>query len=238
MPYAGSSASTSVTVTKVDVTLSTDRTYVTPGDRVTMTAKVTINGSPLSGVNVSFYFVDSFMLYLTSKSTDATGTASVVYTVPWDVGGTVLPCKRGYLQAKVEYAGASYWSNKVDFVVAYPTRLSISTDKSTYAPGETVTVSVKLEYNDRDTWKPLANQTVTITAFDTSRTVTTGSDGTAKTTFTAPQQTGTYTIAASYGGTLAAPALGLTTRDAVVAALTLLPLLLSTGAMLVSMARG
>jgi uncharacterized protein YfaS (alpha-2-macroglobulin family) len=167
-----------------------------------MRATVKVNGSPASGVRVAFYFLDGFMYYIADATTDATGAANYIWTVPWDIGAAVLPCSRGYLQAAAEVGGERFWSNKVSFAVAYPTRLSISTDKDTYTPGSTVTVTVLLEYNDRDTWRPLANQTVTITAFGTSKSVTTGSDGKASTTFTAPSQSGSYTILASYAGTL------------------------------------
>jgi hypothetical protein len=202
MPIAGSSASKTVTVATVSVTLETDRSFALPGDRVTMRVTVKVDDSPASGVRVAFYFLDSFMYYIADATTDATGVANYIWTVPWDIGGAVLPCTRGYLQAAAEVGGARFWSNKVSFAVAYETRLSLSTDKDTYTPGSTVTATVLLEYNDRGTWKPLANQTVTITAFGTSKSVTTGSDGKASTTFTAPSQTGSYTISASYAGTL------------------------------------
>jgi len=202
MPIAGSSASKTIAVASVSVTLETDRSFALPGDRVTMRVTVKTDGSPASGVRVSFYFLDSFMYYIADATTDATGVANYIWTVPWSIGGAVLPCSRGYLQAAAEVGGVRFWSNKVSFAVAYPTRLSLSTDRDTYTPGSTVTVTVLLEYNDSGTWKPLANQTVTITAFGASKSVTTGSDGKASTTFTAPTQSGSYTITASYAGTL------------------------------------
>jgi uncharacterized protein YfaS (alpha-2-macroglobulin family) len=202
MPIAGSSASKTVTVASVSVTLETDRSFALPGDRVTMRATVRVDGNPARGVRVAFHFLDSFMYYIADATTDATGAANYIWTVPWDFGGAVLPCTRGYLQAAAEVSDARFWSNKVSFAVAYPTRLSLSTDRDTYAPGSTVTATALLEYNDRGTWKPLANQTVTITAFGASKSVTTGSDGKASTTFTAPTQSGSYTISASYAGTL------------------------------------
>jgi len=74
------------------------------------------------------------------------------------------------------------------------------TDKDSYPPGATITVTVLLEYNDAGTYKPLAGKTVSISFAGTSKTATTGTDGKATTTFNAPTTPGTYTVSASYAG--------------------------------------
>jgi len=215
MPYASASGSKSVSVYAVSVSISADRSAAKVGDTVTFTVTVTQDSAARAGdyVYVQIYIPEkNAWVTIGTGTTGSDGKATVRWTVPWSV--TVdsyeakLPCSRFSFRA-YDYTLGMASGNTVSIDIVHPTRLTVSTDKDAYLPGQTVTVTVKLEYNYKDTWYPLGGASVTISAFGTTRTVTTGGDGTASTTFTAPSQSGTYTITATYAGLL-----GLTARAA------------------------
>jgi hypothetical protein len=229
---AGSRGSKAIFVLEVKVTLTVDKSAAVPGGSVTMKATVTVSGSPARGVSVLFYYLDSFSHLIGEATTDESGVATYTWTVPWDIGGALLPCTRGYLQAEAVIEGLRYRSNRVSFAVAYPTRLTVTTDKTKYLPGAPVHISILLEYNDRDTWRPLANQTVYVTAFGITYGLITDSEGKASMSCTAPWTPGMYWISGNYVGTagiasayaqatlaVARPALGIAGIAALAAAL-------------------
>jgi hypothetical protein len=208
VPYASASGSKSVTVLSVTVRFDATNKDVKPGDLTTFSGVVLVDSSPGVSRSVSIQIsIGGTWREITRVTTNPYGAFTYTWTVPWTVDTTKLPCNSWSFRAVDVSSGTA--SDTITITVRYPTRLSVSTDKDQYAPGDTVTVTVLLEYQDSDgNWKPLAYKSVTITAFGTSKTVTTGSDGKASTTFTAPSTPGTYTIQATFaGGTLAfAPA--------------------------------
>jgi hypothetical protein len=196
-----------VTVQSVTVRFDATNKTVKPGDQTTFTGVVLIDSSPGVSRSVSIQInVGGTWTEVARTTTNPYGAFSYTWTVPWTVGTTKLPCNSWSFRAVDVSSGQP--SGTITITVYYPTDLTVSTDKSAYATGETVTVTVTLKYLDSDgLWKPLANQYVTVTAFGTTKTAgPTGSDGTAKVTFTAPSTTGTYTITASFAGTTAAAA--------------------------------
>jgi uncharacterized protein YfaS (alpha-2-macroglobulin family) len=199
VPYTSATEYRSITVQALSVTLTVDKSWVPVGGVLYFRATVRSDGNPVPNKEVRFYIATDGLLWIGTATTGSDGVASLTWTVPWYVGTLKLPCTR---QSFVAYAvPESVASNSVTVAIAYPTRLTVTTDKSTYTPGETIQVTVKLEYNDEGTWKPLVGKSVTV-SLDTlqSKTVTTGSDGTASTTLTAPTTPGSYTVRASYGG--------------------------------------
>lgn len=200
MPYASVSRSKSVTVLSVTVRFDATNKDVVPGDKTTFSGVVLIDSSPGVSRSVSIQInIGGTWKEITRVTTNPYGAFTYTWTVPWTVDTTKLPCNSWSFRAVDVSSGTA--SDTITITVRYPTRLSVSTDKDQYAPGDTVTVTVLLEYQDSDgNWKPLAYKSVTITAFGTSKTVTTGSDGKASTTFTAPSTPGTYTITTSYAG--------------------------------------
>jgi uncharacterized protein YfaS (alpha-2-macroglobulin family) len=195
-----------VVVLAYKLTLSVDKGLAKPREAVTFTAKLTADTSPVAGATVEFYIMNPYGtpdVRIGSATTGSDGSASYAWTVPFYVdfrqGRAQLGCNTWVFYAY--YPGAVIYSDTVSVKVANPTRLALATDKDSYRAGETVVVTVKLEYEyPADTWNPLAGKTVTITAFGTSKSVTTGSDGSASTSFTAPSTPGTYTITASFAG--------------------------------------
>jgi uncharacterized protein YfaS (alpha-2-macroglobulin family) len=193
--------------------LSRDKDYVRTGEAINFMATLTVDSNPVSGATIEFYIYNVFdgvvwRAKIGSATTDSSGVAKLSWTAPFKVTFTnpagesatfTIPCSEWYFYAYCPAYGVS--STDVRAKVGYWTRLSVSTDKDSYRPYETVKVTVKLEYqSDEGVWSPLPNQTVTISAFGVSKNVTVGTDGTASTTFTAPSASGTYTITASYGG--------------------------------------
>ena len=207
MPYASVSKSASVTVQSVTVRFDATNKTVKPGDQTTFSGAVLIDSSPGVSRTVSIQIsIGGTWTEITKVTTNPYGAFSYSWTVPWTVGTTKLPCNSWSFRAVDVSSGAA--SSAITITVYYPTDLTVSTDKSTYAAGDPVTVTVTLKYLDSDgIWKGLANQNVTVSAFGASKTAgPTGSDGTAKVTFTAPSTTGTYTITASFAGTTATAA--------------------------------
>jgi hypothetical protein len=192
----------------VKVTLDASPKDVVPGNLVTFSGGVQIDSYPGANRDVSVQInVGGAWTEIFRVRTNNYGGFSQSWTVPWTVAGSKLPCNTWSFRAVDVSSGTV--SNTVSVTVRYPTRLSVSTDRDQYPPNATVTVTVLLEYQDADgTWKPLAGKTVSVTAFGATKSVTTGTDGKASTTFTAPSTPGTYTIQATFaGGTLAfAPA--------------------------------
>jgi uncharacterized protein YfaS (alpha-2-macroglobulin family) len=147
---------------------------------------------------------------LTSGTTDSSGTFTYRWTVPWKLyyGGAPynVPCTTW--RAELCDSASGVCSPSVNIAVAYPTALSISTDKDTYTAGDKISVVAKLVYaNDVSSQNPLPGATITFQLIDasTGETVatafaTTDANGVASTTFTAPSKTGSYNVKATFGG--------------------------------------
>jgi hypothetical protein len=209
MPYTSSSGSKNIKVMGISLSLTASKSWGVPGDQIVFIATLTGDGVPLSGEYVEFAISNGRWVVIGGANTDDLGKARLTWTIPWTADTLKLPCNKWNIQAKHWVSGTL--SNAVSVAVAYPTRLTVMTDKDSYPPGATITATALLEYNDTGTYKPLAGKTVSISFAGTSTTATTGTDGKATVTFKAPTTPGTYTVSASYAGEGIPTALGTAT---------------------------
>jgi adhesin/invasin len=216
MPYASASAERTITVQTVQnvvVSLTVDNDKPTAQQTITFTGRVTLDTTtPGANRSVNLYIVhpNYTAIRLTSGTTDSSGTFTYRWTVPWKVSsGTTtyyVPCTTW--RAELCDSASGVCSPSVNIAVAYPTALSISTDKDTYTAGDKISVVAKLVYaNDVSSQNPLPGATITFQLIDVSTgstvataSATTDANGVASTTFTAPSKAGTYSIKATFGG--------------------------------------
>jgi hypothetical protein len=200
MPYNPASATKSITVQKVTVTLAiTPSPPWTAGQAITLTATVLTDSSPWAGRTVNFrIYYDANVITIGSKTTGSDGKATLSYTIPWKIGTVTIPCKTVYFDC-VEYE-TSTASSPISGKVAFPTRISISAPDSVIV-NQYFTISGMLEYqSDSGVWSGLGGKTVSLFYNGTKiADVTTGSDGSYSKS-TAISSPGTYTLKASYGG--------------------------------------
>jgi len=205
MPYSSASATKSITVKSVTVSLSVSPSAPwKAGQTIRLSGLVTINGSAGEGRTVEIYLYSQLgFARLGSVTTGIDGSYSFTWTIPWTVtitpAGTVtVPCKSWSFYAKD--VGSGVQSPYVSGSVAYPTRITISAP-DTAVPAQPVTVSGVLQYESSSgTWSGLGGRTVTLYIDSTKiADVTTGSDGSYSYTFSAPGP-GTYTLKAVYAG--------------------------------------
>jgi len=205
MPYSSASATKSITVKSVTVSLSVSPSAPwKAGQTIRRSGLVTINGSAGEGRTVEIYLYSQLgFARLGSVTTGIDGSYSFTWTIPWTVtitpAGTVtVPCKSWSFYAKD--VGSGVQSPYVSGSVAYPTRITISAP-DTAVPAQPVTVSGVLQYESSSgTWSGLGGRTVTLYIDSTKiADVTTGSDGSYSYTFSAPGP-GTYTLKAEFAG--------------------------------------
>jgi len=192
MPYKSTSASKSISVYTVNLTCSANKRWVTLGGAVTFSGKLTYNGNPYTGRTVEIQeLVPAGWVRRATGGTDSTGkySATIKFT-NYDYG-----CRDVSFRAYFEGVA----SGTVKVAVAFPTRISVSAP-SRVKPGVPFTVSGKLEYESSSgVWSGLANRTVSIRIGSTTKTATTGSNGSYSASFTL-SSSGSYTITASYAG--------------------------------------
>jgi hypothetical protein len=173
----------------------------TAGQTVTLRVQSVENGTPRVGKRIQFTIIDMDTWesgVLVEATTGSDGYAVASAAIPWMVGSSVIPCGKIYLRAYDVEAGV--YSAAIPGSVAYPTRISISAPSSV-APGQTFTISGKLEYKSSPgAWSGLAGRTVSL-YYDSTKIadVTTGSDGSYSASVSIPT-IGTYTLTASYAG--------------------------------------
>jgi hypothetical protein len=205
LPYKAVVNSTTITVSAVKVTLTiTPIPPWTAGQSITLKATVTKNGAPYAGASVLFQWMNADTGWgdIGTATTDSSGVATRTWTVPWTwtglTGTSTVPCKTNTARA-IERASGVYGTSSGR--VAYPTRLSI-TAPSTVAPGQSFTISGKLEYQDTPTtWKGIgANRKITL-SYNTTKIadVYTASDGSYSYSTSIPTS-GTYGLNAEYAG--------------------------------------
>ena len=251
MPYQRSSNTVQFKVATLTLkVVSVSSNIVSPGDTLQVTVQYTMNGSAVAGrtVNLQLY-VGGAWQGVASATTGSDGKATISWSVGWYVAGVKLPCGRYSARVIDLYYGVS--SDTFTIAVAYLTRIeNPRTDKSMYAPGETVYVYADLKYLDADgSWKPLANQALTFSLRNSagniiaSKTGTTDSNGTAMASFTAPSTTGSYSFLIEYGGYgLGAPALvslhgvQVSVSEPITVAVSMAPLIVSSIVLVASMA--
>jgi hypothetical protein len=210
MPYVSATKTTTITVMSVTVTLSnitkpdgTAITWAMQGDSIQFRGTVKIDTSGYGGVPVYIYMGDSSTntpTQIASGTTASDGSFVIGWTVSYGLG-----CMTKYFRAY--HPGTGTWSNALSLKIAFNTQITVATNKSVYAPGESMTISGVLQYAKTSStdWQPLAGRTVTLQILKDSTvvwstTVTTGSDGSYSTTTTAPTTAGSYTVKASYAG--------------------------------------
>ena len=178
------------TTTSVDVSPGT----INAGDNVTISAHVAQSGTqtPPKGDNVVTFTANG--VNLGEAPVDANGDATL--TVDGWITGTY--------DIKADYVGNIYSQESFDDVslsVVDPasrtgTTLTL-TGATTAAYDDGATLAAKLvDANDL----PVAGETVTLSAGSQTCTATTGADGTASCAITVSQQSGPYTLAASFAG--------------------------------------
>jgi len=216
LPYNKAEGTKSITVQAVAISVSVSpEAPWTAGQTVTITATLTKNGSPWPGETISFAFYSPTpapMLHavIGDATTGADGKASITWTIPWTIDTNAVPC-RTQCYFRASHIASNTRADYGPGAVAYPTRISISAP-DTVAPGQTFTISGKLEYESASgVWSPLAGKTVSLYYNTTKITdVTTASDGSYSASASIPSS-GTYTLKASYAGEgfALAPALAL-----------------------------
>ena len=163
MPNAPSTASKSITVLSVSLTLSVNKRWAKVGDTVRFSGKLTRDGEGWGGETVYIKLNYGGLPTIASTTTASDGSFSVDWKVPWKVYDHEwktyhkLPC--GDWGFYAWHAGTNTSSSTVKLAVAYPTRISISApDRVTV--NQSFVVKGKLEYCDEDTWKALAGKYV------------------------------------------------------------------------------
>ncbi len=207
MPLKSSSVTLSFTTYQYGLTYNVTPTAVAWGEQVTHEARVSdpVTGGPLEGVEVRFqWYIEGAWRDVGRAYSDRNGRAVFTWTVPFRFQFrvdryTTLPCgsysTRAYIPATGQY------SSTVTVKVAYPTKITAGTSKTTYAPGETVTVTGRLTRVEETGETPLAGKTVTITWWDGSTTnVTTDTAGNFTASKPGPTTTGTFRITVSFAG--------------------------------------
>jgi len=212
MPYVSAVKTTTITVQAVTITLDnitkpdgTAITWAKQGDPVQFRGTIKIDTTGWGGVPVDIYMGDSATSTPT-KIASGTSASGGTFVIDWTVAYT-LGCTTKYFRAY--HPGTGTWSNALSLKIAFDTRISVATDKSVYAPGESMTISGKLEYAKTSStdWQPLGGKTVTLEMFNSAGTrvwsdtaTTSTTDGSYSKTTTAPTTADTYTIKASYAG--------------------------------------
>jgi hypothetical protein len=210
VPYTASK--TTLTITTVGVGfpyLTVDPATVKWGKEVYHETRLLDDyGNPIVGELVQFqWYYGGAWRTVCEASTDSLGYARCRWTVPYVKSVAVgtrtvdvkFPCNTFSVRA---YAPAYGVASPEKTVRVYSdTQIVASTNKTSYAPGEDVIVSGKLQEITPTGPVGLANMTVTITWWDgTKTTVTTGSDGGFTASKKAPMEKGTYTITIEFAG--------------------------------------
>jgi len=214
VPHEPASAEKSITVLAYRVEFSVDKNYVKPGDNLKLTVKTYADGAPVSRRIKVMIEIGTFTGTLFEGTTDATGTWTHTWTVPYRVtcpeGTVYLPCNKTSMYAML--AESPYTSSpRVDVYFMHPVQMTLTTDKDSYAPGEPVVATAKLEYRREDgKWAPIGSgYTVVFTLDGQSGSSKTDANGVATYTFRAPTASGKYTVKATFAGAgLAAVAVG------------------------------
>jgi len=210
MPYVSATKTTSITVQAVTITLSnitkpdgTAITWAKQGDSVQFRGTIYIDTTGWGGVPVDIYMGDSATSTPT-KIASGTSVSGGGFTIDWTVSYG-LGCTTKYFRAY--HPGTGTWSNALSLKIAFNTDITVATNKTVYAPGESMTISGSLKYakSSATDWVALAGRTVSLqilkdTTVVWSGTATTGSDGSYSVTTTAPTTAGSYTVQATYAG--------------------------------------
>jgi hypothetical protein len=157
-------------------------------------------GYPRAGELVQFqWYYGGAWRTVCEVSTDSLGYAKCRWKVPYSRDGVKFPCNTFKVRAYAPALGVT--SPEKTVRVYSDTQIVAGTNKTSYAPGEDVIVSGKLQEIAPTGPVGLANMTVTITWWDgTKTTVTTGSDGGFTASKKAPTTKGTFSITIEFAG--------------------------------------
>jgi hypothetical protein len=207
VPLKPSSVTISFTMFQYKLDYSVTPTAVAWGEKVEHVARISdpITGEPLVGVEVRFqWYIEGAWREVGRAFSDVLGRAVFTWTVPFRFQFapdrfTTLPC--GSYSTRAFIPATTQYSTTVTVRVAYPTRITASTNKTNYAPGETVTVTGRLTRVEETAETALAGKTVSITWWDGSTTnVTTDTGGNFTASKPGPTTTGTFRITISFAG--------------------------------------
>ncbi len=210
MPYTASKATLTIATVGVGFPyLTVDPATVRWGREVYHETRLLDEyGYPISGELVQFqWYYGGAWRTVCEASTDSLGYARCRWTVPYSTTIRIdaltttfkFPCNTFRVRAYAPDYGVA--SSERTVRVYSDTQIVAGTNKTSYAPGEDVIVSGKLQEITPTGPAGLANMTVTITWWDGTKTnVTTGSDGGFTATKKAPTTKGTYSITVEFAG--------------------------------------
>lgn len=203
------SKSVSVTIASGSFSISANPSTIAAGSTLTstLTARVTLNGTPLIGETVSFSATPNLgTLSSTTATTNAQGYATVTFTPGTDTGTTTITAEWGTLTQSTSITIASG-------------SLSISTDPPTVAAGSTLTstITATILLNG----SPVAD---TLVSFATDRgtlssyTATTNFVGEATVTLTPSTTPGNATVSVTWQGLSASTVVNIAAGEVLVQA--------------------
>ena len=211
MPYVSAEKTTTITVQAVTITLDnitdpykTPITWAKQGDSVKFLGRITRDSAGWGSQPIDIYMGDS-PTNTPTKIASGYSASDGTFAIDWTVAYT-LGCTTKYFRAYHPETGT--WSNAKSLKIAYNTQITVTTDKTMYAPGESMLISGVLVYAKTrpDDWQPIANRTVTVEIYDSKGTkvwsspATTDAVGSYSVKTTAPTAADTYTVKASYAG--------------------------------------
>jgi uncharacterized protein YfaS (alpha-2-macroglobulin family) len=202
-----SSVTLSFTTFQYEIRYRVSPAIVVWGDKVTHEVIVSNprTGERVADVEVRFqWYVAGAWRTIATVRTNSVGVATFTWTVPFRFQiapdrSETLPCGSYSTRAFIPSTGQA--STTVTVKVAYPTKITASTNKASYAPGETVIITGRLTRVEETGEAPLAGKTVTITWWDGSTTnVTTDASGNFTASKQGPTTAGTFRITVSFLG--------------------------------------
>ena len=215
MPLSPAVSSKNITALSIGVSSTLRPTTAHPGDTVTLSCDVTMDGSPFIDVLVEFYYWDpetGNAVKFDERYTDVNGHAESSITAKYDWG-----CK--WVDFAVYLPDYDKWGTTHRLRVEYRTRLTLAVPDRVIV-GKEFTVRGKLEYEEfQNKWYPLSGRVVNIYIYPVGGverkvgSATTGADGTY--TFShVVDESGTYIVKVVFPGTGATAILSLISMKA------------------------
>jgi hypothetical protein len=199
-PNAPASASRSITVLAVTLTLDPLPTWVKTGDTVTFTGKLLYNTTPWAGQLIRIERAYKYRGFVGEGTTKSDGTFSISWTVPFTHAGETLPCAKHAFSAYHEASGK--WSSARNMSIAYRTRIRDFSAPDTVPVCGPFTAKGYLEYESASgVWSPLTGKTVSL-LYNTTKIgdAVTGTDGLFSKVDCHMPASGTFTLKADYAG--------------------------------------
>jgi len=129
-----------------------------PGKSVTVTVTVRDSkGKPVPNASVDFYA--PIPCNPQTAATDSEGKCTTTLTPPQDSGGTTIT-----VRVEVMASGGRVGTGSINIKVLIPLRVTISPSPQVIDPGQTFSVTVTVEGNEKGEWKPIQGASVQCTA--------------------------------------------------------------------------